>query len=96
MRNCSERAKNWRASALHPEPMTKPRETGSMRLEKLLNPSQLAEILGIRPGTVYGWISRGVPIPHIKVCGTLRFRKEAIEEWILAQEREGKRRNFEL
>lgn len=96
MRNCTRRAKNCRASALHPEPMPKPRQTGSMSLDKLLNPSQMAEILGVRAGTIYCWISRGVPIPRIKICGTLRFRKEAIEAWILTQERERKKRNFEL
>jgi len=96
MRNCTRRAKKCRAPALHPEPMAKPRQTGSMSLDKLLNPSQMAEILGVRPGTIYCWISRGVPIPRIKICGTLRFRKETIEAWILAQEREEKHRNFEL
>ena len=74
-------------------------ETKADRLDELgqaLNPSQMAEILGVRAGTIYCWISRGVPIPRIKICGTLRFRKEAIEAWILTQERERKKRNFEL
>ena len=38
MRNCTRRAKNCRASALHPEPMPKPRQTGSMSLDKLSIP----------------------------------------------------------
>ena len=65
-------------------------------LEKLLNPSQLAEILGVRPGTVYSWLSRGVDIPHVKIEGTVRFREKAIEAWILEREREKKRKNFEI
>lgn len=66
------------------------------RLEKLLNPSQLAEILGVSPGTIYSWVSRGVDIPHVKIAGTLRFRERAVENWLEENERERKRRNFEL
>jgi len=65
-------------------------------LEKLLNPLQLADILGVRPGTVYSWLSRGVDIPHVKIEGTVRFREKAIEAWILEREREKKRKNFEI
>jgi len=65
-------------------------------VEKLLNPSQLAEVLGVRPGTIYSWLSRGVDIPHVKIEGTVRFREKAIEAWILEREREKKRNNFEI
>ena len=65
-------------------------------MEKLLNPSQLAEVLGVRPGTIYSWLSRGVDIPHVKIEGTVRFREKAIEAWILEREREKKRKNFEI
>jgi excisionase family DNA binding protein len=65
-------------------------------MEKLLNPSQLAEILNVRPGTVYSWLSRGVEIPHVKIAGTVRFREKAVMDWLMEKERERKRRNFEL
>ena len=65
-------------------------------MEKLLNPLQLAEILGVRPGTVYSWLSRGVNIPHVKIEGTVRFREKAIEAWILEREREKKMKKFEI
>lgn len=65
-------------------------------MEKLLNPSQLAEALNVRPGTIYSWISRGLDIPHVKIEGTLRFREKAIEAWLLEREKERKRRNFEV
>jgi len=65
-------------------------------MEKLLNPQELAEILKVRPGTVYSWISRGVDIPQVKIAGTVRFRERAVMDWILQKEREKKRRNFEL
>ena len=65
-------------------------------MEKLLNPSQLAEILNVRPGTIYSWLSRGVDIPHVKIAGTIRFREKAVMDWLLKREQEKKRRNFEL
>ena len=65
-------------------------------MEKLLNPVQLAEILNVRPGTIYSWLSRGVDIPHVKIAGTVRFREKAVQDWLLKKEQEKKRRNFEL
>lgn len=65
-------------------------------MDKLLSPIQLAEILGVRPGTVYSWLSRGVDIPHVKIAGTVRFREKAVMEWLLKKEQEKKRRNFEM
>ena len=65
-------------------------------MEKYLNASQLAEVLGIKPGTIYSWVSRGIPIPHVKIEGTIRFREKAVEAWLLKKEEERKRRNFEI
>jgi len=65
-------------------------------LEKLLNPSQLAEILGVRPGTIYSWLSRGIDVPYVKIAGTVRFREKAVMDWLMEKERERKRKNFEL
>jgi len=65
-------------------------------MEKLLNPIQLAEILNVRPGTIYSWLSRGVDIPHVKIAGTVRFREKAVQDWLCKKEQEKKRRNFEL
>jgi excisionase family DNA binding protein len=64
-------------------------------MEKLLNPSQLADILNVRPGTVYSWLFRGVDVPHVKIAGTVRFREEAVMDWLMEKEKERKRRNFE-
>jgi len=64
-------------------------------MERLLNPLQLSEIIGVRPGTIYSWLSRGVDIPHVKIEGTVRFREKAVEAWLLEQEKARKRRNFE-
>ena len=65
-------------------------------MEHLLNPKQLAEILNVKLGTVYSWISRGVDIPYLKIAGTVRFREKAVMDWLLEKERERKRRNFDL
>ena len=65
-------------------------------MERLLNPVQLAELLQVKPGTIYSWLSRGVGIPHVKIAGTVRFREKAIQDWLLQKEKERKRRNFEV
>ncbi len=65
-------------------------------MEKLLTPSQLAEILGVRRGTVYSWLSRGLDIPYVKIAGSVRFREKAIQEWLMKKEKGEKIRNFEL
>lgn len=65
-------------------------------MEKLLNPLQLAEKLGVCVGTIYSWKSRGIDIPYVKIAGTLRFREKAIDDWIEKKEHERKRRNFEV
>ncbi len=65
-------------------------------MERLLSPRQLADVLNVKPGTIYSWLSRGIDLPHMKIEGTVRFREKAIQEWILAKEKERKRRNFEI
>jgi excisionase family DNA binding protein len=65
-------------------------------VEKLLNPSQLAEILNVRPGTIYSWLSRGIGVPHVKIAGTIRFREKAVMDWLLKNEQEKRKRNFDL
>ena len=65
-------------------------------MEKLLSPKQLADILNVKPGTVYSWLSRHVDLPpFVKIGGSTRWRIEAVKEWIENKEREGKRKNFE-
>jgi excisionase family DNA binding protein len=61
-----------------------------------LSPLELANLLKVRPGTIYSWISRRVDIPHVKIAGTLRFRRDSIESWLLQKEKDRKKRNFEL
>ena len=65
-------------------------------MEKLLKGSQLAEILGVRPGTIYSWLSRGIDIPYVKIGGTIRFIEKEVMDWLIKKESERKRRNFEI
>ena len=69
------------------------KEVGRM---ELLTHQELANLLKVRPGTIYSWLSRGVDIPHIRIEGTVRFRRDAIESWLLQKEKDRKRKNFEL
>jgi predicted DNA-binding transcriptional regulator AlpA len=65
-------------------------------VEKLLNPSQLATLLNVKPGTVYSWLSRGVPLPpSIRIGGSTRWREESVKRWIERMEKAKRRKNFE-
>jgi predicted DNA-binding transcriptional regulator AlpA len=66
-------------------------------MERLLTPHQLADFLGVKPGTIYSWLSRGVDIPPpIKIGSVTRWQEKTVRQWIEAREKERKRRNFEL
>jgi len=65
-------------------------------MDQLLNPRQLAAFLNVKPGTVFSWLSRGVELPpSIRIGGSTRWRREAVERWIQAKERERRKRNFD-
>lgn len=61
-----------------------------------IGPRELAKILGVKPGTIFSWLSRGVDIPpYTKIEGTNRWRPEVVKAWIEKKEREEKKKNFE-
>ena len=65
-------------------------------LTPLLGPRELAHILGVKKGTVYSWLSRGVDLPpSVRISGTTRWRPEVVARWIEKKEGEKRRRNFE-
>jgi len=45
-----------------------------------LNVKQVAELLQVKPRTVYSWVYKR-SIPFERKGGSLRFRLEAIEKW---------------
>lgn len=55
-------------------------------MEPLLTIEEAAQLLKIKPATIYTWAYRG-KIPSQKVGRSLRFRRSALEAWLKAQER---------
>lgn len=46
-----------------------------------LDIKELSQYLNIKPSTLYAWVAQG-KIPHVKICGLIRFRPEEIEAWV--------------
>ena len=55
-------------------------------MEKLLNPQEAANLLGVKVCTVYTWAYRR-QIPSQKVGRLLRFSPSALQRWLKEQER---------
>lgn len=53
-----------------------------------LSIKELSKYLTVKPSTLYAWSSRGI-IPHYKVHGLLRFKKDEIDVWIASFYKEG-------
>ncbi|MGH2513069.1 MAG: helix-turn-helix domain-containing protein [Candidatus Limnocylindrales bacterium] len=53
--------------------------------DRLLTAEELAERFGMTKGYVYK-LCREHRIPHLRLGRTVRFRAEAIDEWIREQE----------
>jgi len=65
-------------------------------MNSLLSPRDLANLLNVKPGTIFSWLSRGVDLPpFVKIGGTTRWRPEAVEAWIKTKENDERYRNFE-
>lgn len=47
----------------------------------LFTVGELAKILRVNPQTLYRGVREG-KVPHIKICGSIRFDKAAIEAWL--------------
>ena len=48
---------------------------------RLLNVAEVADILQVRPGTVYQYVLKG-DLPSVKVCGRVRFVDADLRKWI--------------
>jgi excisionase family DNA binding protein len=55
-----------------------------MEPEKLLTVEEAAELLQVKPGTLYSWASKG-KIPFRKVGALLRFHHGELMTWTLEQ-----------
>jgi excisionase family DNA binding protein len=54
----------------------------------LLEATEVANYLGMRPDWVYREVRAG-RLPHIRLGRAVRFRQESIEAWLASREREG-------
>jgi excisionase family DNA binding protein len=52
-----------------------------------MTPEEVAELLRLPLSTVYGWRYKGVGPPGTRVGRHLRYRREAVMEWL--RQREG-------
>jgi predicted DNA-binding transcriptional regulator AlpA len=55
--------------------------------EEMLTIPQLARLLGLTPGTIYGWQPRNYGPTRIKVGRSVRYRMSDVEAWMVRQER---------
>lgn len=55
----------------------------------LLTTEEVAELLQVPVATIYGWRVRREGPPAIRVGRHLRFRREAVERWLLDRESAG-------
>lgn len=56
-------------------------KTGGTEMRKLLNSTQLAELLNIKISTVYAWVHYK-KIPYVKLGGKLAFIEDQIIDFV--------------
>jgi len=52
-----------------------------MSPKTFLSIKELSEYIGIKPKTLYSWVSKGV-IPHYRLMGLVRFNRKEIDKWL--------------
>lgn len=52
----------------------------------MLTENQAAEMIGLQPGTLTNWRSRGVyGLPFVKVGRLVRYRRSDVEKWLASR-----------
>lgn len=51
-------------------------------MEKMLSVEELAELMGVPPGTIYAWNYTGSGPPMIKVGRHARYRPADVDRWL--------------
>lgn len=59
------------------------------RLEKLLTPEEVAEILGVPKGTLYKWRLVAEGPPAMRIGKHLRYRPADLDAWLRSREAVG-------
>lgn len=58
--------------------------SGTSNPVRLLNISEVAQVLGVTPKTIYSWVHTR-QIPYVKVGRLVKFDRKDIEAWIQAR-----------
>ena len=58
-------------------------------MSQLMTPQQIAEMLQVKPSTIYQWVHEGF-IPHVKVGRLLRFRECDLMAWLEKRAKAGR------
>jgi len=53
----------------------------------LLTIHELSQYLNIKRSTLYAWAAQG-KIPHVKIHGLIRFKRDEVETWVESFQRE--------
>ena len=59
-----------------------------MFTNQFLSINDLSKYIGVKPKTLYSWVSKGV-LPHYRMQGVIRFKRKEIDKWIEACKRNG-------
>ena len=70
---------------LHEAKMEGKKMSAEQGKDKLLTVQEVCELLEVSKNYIY-WLTHKQKIPHIKMQGHLRFRRSAIDNWLMAQE----------
>jgi excisionase family DNA binding protein len=58
--------------------------------DRLLDVDEAAALLGVKPGTLYSWVSKG-NIPYRKVGSLVRFHRGELMAWTMGKAQDGSR-----
>ena len=58
-------------------------------MSRLMTPQEVAEMLQVRPSTIYQWVHQEF-IPHVKLGRLLRFRECDVMAWLEKRAKEGR------
>ena len=59
-------------------------------MQKLLTPHEIADVLGVKPSTIYQWTHQGY-IPHVKLGRLVRFSETAVMDWVKERSSNGRK-----
>ena len=59
-------------------------------MDKLLNAKEVANLIGVKPSTIYQWTHQGF-IPHVKVGKLVRFNVDSVMKWLSEKESVGRK-----